>query len=736
MLNDYFSGDFKIVRDSVHGYIRIPSCYMREIVDSNLFQRLRHIEQTSMRPLFPAARHDRFIHSLGVFHLGCKVFSSVQRGAKADGITDALPECDDTWWEKHHLLFTLACLLHDCAHAAFSHTYEVYYEIQKVETSSVASELLGDDGFDIDSLPEQLCRLDVEMLREYAGDERFSRDYLGENANIPGAPHERMSALMVRRYFHDRIVRIFDELNRHRAVARLKPITLEDDDFALMARMIIGCPFQHDLEPVLELKNCFISLLNSSTVDVDGLDYMMRDTHNSGISNRNVDYDRLLDSIRICEATRFVDAQVKDADVEGVWLQDSAFSLDGANGYSADATFTGQLNCKFNDSDDCSSVASRLGQSAHPKTMACSIADDDKPLDLRHMRAGYEVFLTGSCFVKLKSWSGCLNGVVCKPKSQLGDSGSCEQARVSFVLVYGKASISVLQAAVDARNTFYQWVYAHPQIVYHANFLQNYLLKMSAKYLCCMRYDTGGFASGSPEGDGLQECGDNGSAKNAVAGPLPPRNCRGGCPLPAGEEPLGEEDAIAEILGLEGFYRPDDDDPHAVERDGFRFWRSSDDDLNSLFKWVYLHNKTRGSNMSKDIDEFFGEYFSRPHHHAVWKSYGERKLIRRKYPSMAIPEFGNISGAERSLSSGNYVFIEEGSDCLTDLRHDGHRSLIAINAKMSLKSLNYARLLVLYPDGVERLVDMIDSSTSFKTPEPMMYVFSIADASDGAADGC
>lgn len=63
-------GKIKRILDSVHGYIDIDESYFSNIIDTDYFQRLRRIEQTSTRALFPSARHDRFIHSLGVFHIG------------------------------------------------------------------------------------------------------------------------------------------------------------------------------------------------------------------------------------------------------------------------------------------------------------------------------------------------------------------------------------------------------------------------------------------------------------------------------------------------------------------------------------------------------------------------------------------------------------------------------------------------------------------------------------------
>jgi len=74
----------KRILDSVHGYIRIEEKYIKNVIDTEYFQRLRRIEQTSTRSLFPSARHDRFIHSLGVFHLGSKIVENLSKYYKTE----------------------------------------------------------------------------------------------------------------------------------------------------------------------------------------------------------------------------------------------------------------------------------------------------------------------------------------------------------------------------------------------------------------------------------------------------------------------------------------------------------------------------------------------------------------------------------------------------------------------------------------------------------------------------
>ena len=67
----------KNIRDSVLGNIHVPVEIITDFVDTPEFQRLRRVEQTAIRSIYPSARHDRFIHSLGVYHIGNLIQGSV-----------------------------------------------------------------------------------------------------------------------------------------------------------------------------------------------------------------------------------------------------------------------------------------------------------------------------------------------------------------------------------------------------------------------------------------------------------------------------------------------------------------------------------------------------------------------------------------------------------------------------------------------------------------------------------
>ena len=102
----------KIINDPVFGFIKIPRGLLYDIVRHPLMQRLNRICQLGMASVvYPGARHTRFQHSLGAFHLMSEAVLSLQQ--KGNFIFDSETEAVQA-----------AILMHDIGHGPFSHVLE------------------------------------------------------------------------------------------------------------------------------------------------------------------------------------------------------------------------------------------------------------------------------------------------------------------------------------------------------------------------------------------------------------------------------------------------------------------------------------------------------------------------------------------------------------------------------------------------------------------------------------
>jgi len=215
----------KIIRDLTHGYISINENDLL-FIDTPLFQRLKRIKQTSVHVVYPNATHSRFEHSIGVMHLGFKIFGL---------INSEFPTRDNINLDN---TVKYACLLHDIGHAPFSHATEDFFD-------------------------EDECK---SKLKEH----QFSFDV----DNLTSAPHELMSCIVALGNFDDEFTKL-------------------KIDKELFCRMILGVDYERDLEG--SEFNPLISLLNSY-IDVDKLDYILRDSKMTGFYGINLDTDRIVQS--------------------------------------------------------------------------------------------------------------------------------------------------------------------------------------------------------------------------------------------------------------------------------------------------------------------------------------------------------------------------------------------------------------------------------------------------------
>ena len=243
--------EYKIIRDSVHGSVRVDVPFL-PLIETNELQRLHSVNQLGLANLvYPGANHTRLEHSLGTFAVAGRMSSSLRIA------------------RQEEVLVRCAALLHDIGHLPFSHTFETVlheqFGIDHVEISrrlitgrdSIISEederILGGSARVVDALEGQgIDPKEVSSLLESAWQTPSEQRTLGS--------HHGQAHFNERRY---------------------------------LGQMVCG------------------------PMDVDQLDYLVRDAHYTGVAYGVIDLDRLLDTVEIFNGDLAVDKGGVNA-VEGM----------------------------------------------------------------------------------------------------------------------------------------------------------------------------------------------------------------------------------------------------------------------------------------------------------------------------------------------------------------------------------------------------------------------------------
>lgn len=523
--------DTKTIKDSVHGYISVSKCFFDHIIDTEYFQRLRNIEQTGMRVLYPNAKHDRYCHSLGVFHLGNKAVDALLDNFSQDKLWNISSDHKSIlFWAKNKVLFLIACILHDIGHTPFSHSLE--YQIYR------------------NSGPKGINDRIAEKIVEY--EHHDSSETSNMSIKIKSsASHEQLGALLVLEKMEKNIENIFDDLiamsypninssnilvsEYYKYNPTIDKIDLKSD-LCFIARMILGLKYE-DFLPENQIRNCFVELLNGGNFDVDKLDYIIRDTKMSGINNVSIDVERLLNSICIITKTvyknqifendnRFSRVPIHSIKTEendnaslritGEFKGSFRFhpntevvikggstieSLKGVTG-EAVLTFLNDMTVYFTKESDITvdntpKQASDDFKTIHPnnnnepirciiknaklKNDSCFGFKTDN--DTKENRI--ELIINGFCDIKVTGNFSSTDSVVFYKKTTI--DGTIEELIVlsdmitddipsnncynSFSIGFKKQAINIIANVLEARDYLYLWCYAHHKIIYYANFL-------------------------------------------------------------------------------------------------------------------------------------------------------------------------------------------------------------------------------------------------------------------------
>ena len=231
----------KTIHDSVWGSVEYSEWEM-QIIDSPLLQRLRDIHQVGLAMLtYPAARHSRFEHSLGVAAAAKRMCERINSNTNGYQIPDETRDC-----------IVLAALLHDVGHCFYSHLSEgIYGELQ--------------DFMDL-------------------------RNEFYKKLDRKPKPHEILSFLIINtKAFSDFFSDNVDYPNKSKVKSSL---------FSDIGCMIVGAEIIKD-NKVLNYQTAIIN----GSFDADKLDYIRRDSLTAGLALQ-YDIERLFTKIGVHEIPR------------------------------------------------------------------------------------------------------------------------------------------------------------------------------------------------------------------------------------------------------------------------------------------------------------------------------------------------------------------------------------------------------------------------------------------------
>ncbi|MBS1985175.1 MAG: HD domain-containing protein [Bdellovibrionales bacterium] len=249
-----------LVRDPVHFTVPMSS-EERAVIDHPLFQRLRRIKQTAFLYLvFPGATHDRFSHSIGAMHVAGLVFDRIADEFVETYGPRALQPTQRDYFRR---LIRLAALLHDVGHGPFSHSLEGVNNagrpIHPIRKAFLEEGVIPDHWID----PKYMSGKKA-WLAQPTSHEDFSVAIIAMMANERGQ---------------------LGGLEAQDIVAVLNEWVIPTQEFQLMNR--VGPSGRWSLKAALKS-------MVSGELDVDRMDYLLRDSHYSGVPYGQYDREMLL----------------------------------------------------------------------------------------------------------------------------------------------------------------------------------------------------------------------------------------------------------------------------------------------------------------------------------------------------------------------------------------------------------------------------------------------------------
>ncbi len=295
--------------DPVHAGIPLLS-HEVDIVDHPLFQRLRFICQNDILSLvFPGATHSRFLHSIGVMHVGGRMFRAMienclkrcsreQRSVIQSDTLEAI--------SYFHRLVRCACLLHDVGHSSFSHQFNRTPSIKSLLAQAERFERLW-EGVDTSAI---YMGSPTELEHEH-----FSVRAAWQILESIDSNQQGLQTLDILSLMETTAIPPSALFTQH--ASALWPLIAPKDQ--------AGDPQSLPEDFATKLQHVLSSLV-SGELDADRADYMLRDGFHSSVTIGGFNLDHLLSNIHFgwCPQTRWFGLAIAEKGLSS--LEDFVYS--------------------------------------------------------------------------------------------------------------------------------------------------------------------------------------------------------------------------------------------------------------------------------------------------------------------------------------------------------------------------------------------------------------------------
>lgn len=651
-----------------------------------------------MRILYPSARHDRFVHSIGTCYLGMRAFECLYKNLNFACLLDKCGE-KKIFWDKYYLLFSIACLLHDCGHSPFSHSLEFIYALEPDLTKEFA------------------IKLDKELA-----DSNRTTGFITSIRNGSAKEHEKMSAIVVKRQYDEQIKKCILEMlgdKKYRGVTFADLVATDiialqndldlNDDVEFIMRSILGYTYSDEIGNVQnQIKNCLIGLLNSKNFDMDSLDYIVRDSQMAGLQNYSIDIDRVLNSLSFSKIVRFNNVQVNDLRVKNAACNLRICGTVKLTGHFSGRIFASKYKCYLSgcldiacnntncigttplDSGSVSTKGAKFDReipSGHfdyfevkgAISSECELDGDsfESPAELNEPRADFcgtiRELSADNVKLNVRQMNGIISGKIIDGEILSTDieySATSLKGVETYILSFNKSALSVLQNIVNARNYEYTTIYGHHKVAYYANYLIQEIFKRSAKI-------------------GL----------NSTTSDL----------------------GLIEILNYNSV-------TSVVVKEGWTFGLISDSDL--LYFIKHIQNKVKNLKMPCNKDQqmmlsLSDELFSRNYRKSVWKSFAEFNSMFFCFSDSQKVELVQIIKTiltDIIYGNGEYGYLKP--EYVKEFETFGMSDVVWVKADVSIKNPDPDSIYIQINGGTSRLSDVLTVTTKKESiPMAITYLY-------------